>query len=91
VLHVNAAVSSWAGDNGQQVLAHLPAAHLSDHPGAVEALMTVIKPGMTLPGPLLVLQQRRLKVDPADGRWQLEPQGEGGAGGGRGTCWRSVI
>jgi hypothetical protein len=69
-------------DGHSQVLAHLPAAHLSDHPGGVEALMNVLTPGLTLPGPLLVLQQRRLNPDQqpeALTRWAGSPAAAGGA------------
>jgi hypothetical protein len=55
------------------VLAHLPAAHLSDHPGGAEGLLSILKPGCTLPGPLLVLQQRRQNPNTqglAGDRWQ---------------------
>jgi hypothetical protein len=55
------------------VLAHLPAAHLSDHPGGAEGLISILKPGITLPGPLLVLQQRRVNPNTqglGGDRWQ---------------------
>lgn len=70
-----------AGVDGSQVLAHLPAAHLSDHPGAVTALMAVLTPGLTLPGPLLVLQHQRINPEqhPALNRWQ-GGEGEQGLG-----------
>lgn len=61
-----------SGPSGQPVLAHLPAAHLADHPGGVEALLTVIKPRITLPGPLLVLQQRRLNPNYKGDCWQQQ-------------------
>lgn len=60
------------GPTGQSVLAHLPVSHLSDHPGGVEALLSVIKPGITLPGPLLVLKQRRLNPNHSQNRWQQQ-------------------
>uniref|UniRef100_A0A383V4G5 S1 motif domain-containing protein n=1 Tax=Tetradesmus obliquus TaxID=3088 RepID=A0A383V4G5_TETOB len=70
------------GANGQPVLAHLPASHLSDHPGGAEGLLGVLKPGLTLPGPLLVLQQRRVNPNTqglAGDRWQGGKDGSGAA------------
>jgi hypothetical protein len=39
LLLLDAAAAAVTGSDGSQVLAHLPAAHLSDHPGETQYLM----------------------------------------------------